>query len=90
MVRILDVANANPRGAEMALEVISQFTGGSRILITPGMVELGSIEAEENRRFGEQADELPRMRLMPFFLFRRRCHWPTTHLTIEHVSTGNW
>ena len=55
VVRILDVANANPRGAEMALEVLSQFTGGSRILITPGMVELGSIEAEENRRFGEQA-----------------------------------
>jgi UDP-N-acetylmuramoyl-tripeptide--D-alanyl-D-alanine ligase len=55
VVRILDVANANPRGAEMALEVLSQFTGGSRILITPGMVELGSLEAEENRRFGEQA-----------------------------------
>ena len=55
IVRILDVANANPRGAEMALEVLSQFTGGSRILITPGMVELGPIEAEENRRFGQAA-----------------------------------
>ena len=28
VVRILDVANANPRGAEMALEVLSQFRGG--------------------------------------------------------------
>ncbi len=55
VVRILDVANANPRGAEMALEVLSQFHGGSRILITPGMVELGPVEAEENRRFGERA-----------------------------------
>ncbi len=55
VIRILDVANANPRGAEMALEVLAQFTGGSRILITPGMVELGPIEADENRRFGEQA-----------------------------------
>jgi len=55
VIRILDVANANPRGAEMALEVLAQFAGGSRILITPGMVELGSIEAEENRRFGEKA-----------------------------------
>jgi len=55
VVRILDVANANPRGAEMALEVLSQFAGGSRILITPGMVELGAVEAEENRRFGERA-----------------------------------
>jgi UDP-N-acetylmuramoyl-tripeptide--D-alanyl-D-alanine ligase len=55
VVRILDVANANPRGAEMALEVLGQFQGGSRILITPGMVELGPVEAEENRRFGERA-----------------------------------
>jgi UDP-N-acetylmuramoyl-tripeptide--D-alanyl-D-alanine ligase len=55
IVKILDVANANPRGAQMALEVLSQFAGGSRILITPGMVELGPIEAEENRRFGQAA-----------------------------------
>ncbi|MGE5848588.1 MAG: Mur ligase family protein [Candidatus Methylomirabilota bacterium] len=55
IIKILDVANANPRGAQMALEVLAQFTGGSRILITPGMVELGSIEAEENRRFGQAA-----------------------------------
>jgi UDP-N-acetylmuramoyl-tripeptide--D-alanyl-D-alanine ligase len=57
ITRILDVANANPRGAEMALEVLQQFSGGSRILITPGMVELGSVEAEENFRFGERAAE---------------------------------
>ncbi len=55
MIRILDVANANPRGAEMALEVLGQFTGGQRILITPGMVELGPIEAEENKAFGRRA-----------------------------------
>ena len=55
IVKILDVANANPRGAQMALEVLAQFSGGSRILITPGMVELGPIEAEENRRFGQAA-----------------------------------
>ncbi|MBI4573054.1 MAG: UDP-N-acetylmuramoyl-tripeptide--D-alanyl-D-alanine ligase [candidate division NC10 bacterium] len=55
IVKILDVANANPRGAQMALEVLSGFEGGSRILITPGMVELGPLEAEENRRFGQAA-----------------------------------
>lgn len=55
IVKILDVANANPRGAQMALEVLSQFAGGSRILVTPGMVELGPIQAEENRRFGQAA-----------------------------------
>jgi UDP-N-acetylmuramoyl-tripeptide--D-alanyl-D-alanine ligase len=55
VTRIIDVANANPRGAEMALEVLGQFTGGQRILITPGMVELGPIEAQENRGFGRKA-----------------------------------
>jgi UDP-N-acetylmuramoyl-tripeptide--D-alanyl-D-alanine ligase len=55
IVKILDVANANPRGAQMALEVLSHFSGGARILITPGMVELGPIETEENRRFGQAA-----------------------------------
>jgi len=55
IVKILDVANANPRGAQMALEVLAQFTGGSRILITPGMVELGAVEVEENHRFGQAA-----------------------------------
>jgi UDP-N-acetylmuramoyl-tripeptide--D-alanyl-D-alanine ligase len=55
LVKLIDVANANPRGAQMALEVLGQFGGGSRILITPGLVELGSIEAEENRRLGRMA-----------------------------------
>ncbi|HTU01989.1 MAG TPA: UDP-N-acetylmuramoyl-tripeptide--D-alanyl-D-alanine ligase, partial [Candidatus Sulfotelmatobacter sp.] len=55
ITRILDVANANPRGAAMALEVLGQFTAGRRILITPGMVELGALEADENRRFGRAA-----------------------------------
>lgn len=55
VIKLIDVANANPRGAQMALEVLDQFQGGSKILITPGMVELGQIEAEENRRLGRAA-----------------------------------
>ncbi|CBE69352.1 MAG: UDP-N-acetylmuramoyl-tripeptide--D-alanyl-D-alanine ligase [Candidatus Methylomirabilis oxygeniifera] len=55
VIKLIDVANANPRGAQMALEVLSQFEGGSKILITPGLVELGQIEAEENRRLGRAA-----------------------------------
>lgn len=55
VVKLIDVANANPLGAKMALEVLSQFEGGAKILITPGLVELGLIEAEENRRFGRAA-----------------------------------
>lgn len=55
VIKLIDVANANPRGAQMALDVLSQFEGGSKILITPGLVELGQIEAEENRRLGRAA-----------------------------------
>jgi UDP-N-acetylmuramoyl-tripeptide--D-alanyl-D-alanine ligase len=55
LVKLIDVANANPRGAQMALEVLGQFGGGSRILITPGLVELGAIESEENRQLGRAA-----------------------------------
>ncbi len=55
VVTLIDVANANPLGAHMALEVLGQFEGGSKILITPGLVELGRIEAEENRRLGRAA-----------------------------------
>ncbi|MBI2903578.1 MAG: UDP-N-acetylmuramoyl-tripeptide--D-alanyl-D-alanine ligase [Candidatus Methylomirabilis oxyfera] len=55
LVKLIDVANANPRGAQMALDVLGQFGGGARILITPGLVELGRIEDEENRRLGRAA-----------------------------------
>ncbi len=52
-VMIDDAFNSNPVGAANAVEVLSQFTGGRRVIVTPGMVELGDIEEEENRRFGE-------------------------------------
>ena len=49
-----DAFNSNPSGAACALKVLSGFTGGQRIIITPGMVELGEKEADYNRAFGEQ------------------------------------
>lgn len=48
---INDAFNANPVGAKAALEVLRQFPE-RRIIITPGMVELGEKEAEYNREFG--------------------------------------
>lgn len=52
-VSIIDDAfNSNPVGAKNAVEVLGQFTSGKRIIITPGMIELGEREAEENRAFG--------------------------------------
>lgn len=47
-----DAYSSNPAGARGALEVLALFKGGSRILVTPGMVELGPAEFEENKRLG--------------------------------------
>ena len=56
-VTIIDDAfNSNPVGAKAALRVLKGFPG-RRIIITPGMVELGGEEAQFNREFGEQMAE---------------------------------
>ena len=56
IVVIDDAYNSNPVGAAAALEVLAVPPGASaRLLVTPGMVELGDREAEENERFGTQA-----------------------------------
>jgi UDP-N-acetylmuramoyl-tripeptide--D-alanyl-D-alanine ligase len=48
-----DAFNSNPVGAANAVEVLSAFQGGRRIIITPGMVELGDAEYELNKQFGD-------------------------------------
>lgn len=49
-----DAFNSNPDGSRMALDVLSRMTGGKRIVITPGMIELGEKQQELNRIFGER------------------------------------
>jgi len=49
-----DAFNSNPVGAENAVEILSQFTTGRRIIITPGMIELGQLQEEKNQEFGRQ------------------------------------
>lgn len=53
-----DSFNANPVGAKAALEVLTEIGEGKKVLVTPGMVELGEREYEENRRLGEQAADV--------------------------------
>ena len=54
-VTIIDDAfNSNPIGSKAAVETLAMMDG-MRILITPGMVELGEDEAEYNRKFGTYA-----------------------------------
>lgn len=53
-VTILDDAfNSNPDGSKMALNVLKEFTDGKRIIVTPGMIELGKRQYELNKKFGE-------------------------------------
>lgn len=49
-----DAFNSNPDGARMALDVLRRITTGKRIVITPGMIELGDKQKEYNHQFGVQ------------------------------------
>ncbi len=48
-----DAFNANPTGSAMALEVLSGMPG-RRIVVTPGMIDLGEKQNEINCAFGEK------------------------------------
>ena len=52
-----DAYNSNPVGAKMALDTLNCFEG-TKILITPGMVELGDKQYECNNTFGIEAAEV--------------------------------
>ncbi len=47
-----DAFNSNPVGAKNAVEILGAFRSSQRFIITPGIVELGNLEAEENYKFG--------------------------------------
>lgn len=52
-----DAYNSNTKGAKMALEVLKSFEHKKRILITPGIVELGDKAQEINQELGRNAAE---------------------------------
>ncbi len=47
-----DAFNSNPIGAKNAVSVLSAFKTGRKFVVTPGMIELGALQEEENRQFG--------------------------------------
>lgn len=57
VIIIDDAFNSNPVSSKAALDVISQFKQGRKIIVTPGMVELGQEEEEANRQFGRYIAE---------------------------------
>ena len=52
-----DAYNSNIRGASMALEVLKSFENKKRILITPGIVDLGDKSKDINKELGNKAAE---------------------------------
>ncbi len=52
-----DAYNSNPIGAKNAVEVLGMMPG-LKIVVTPGMIELGAKEEECNHLFGEQISKV--------------------------------
>lgn len=53
MYQINDAYNSNPIGAKVALDVL-KLMPGTKVVVTPGMTELGEKEKELNNIFGSQ------------------------------------
>jgi UDP-N-acetylmuramoyl-tripeptide--D-alanyl-D-alanine ligase len=55
-----DTYNSNPAGAKAALDLLARLGGKSarKAVVTPGMVELGKIQAQENAKFAALAGEV--------------------------------
>ena len=57
-INIIDDAyNSNPVGSKMALDVLSLMPG-KKIIVTPGMIELGDRQYDLNKEFGKQIAEV--------------------------------
>jgi len=57
-INIIDDAyNSNPVGSKMAVEVLGLMEG-LKIIVTPGMIELGDKQYELNHKFGEYISEV--------------------------------
>jgi UDP-N-acetylmuramoyl-tripeptide--D-alanyl-D-alanine ligase len=55
-----DTYNANPAGARSALAALGRLGANAtrRVVVTPGMVELGPIQSEENARFAAEVADV--------------------------------
>lgn len=53
-----DTYNSNPAGVRAALATLSGSGASRKVVVTPGMVELGSSQDDENRLFGTLASDV--------------------------------
>jgi UDP-N-acetylmuramoyl-tripeptide--D-alanyl-D-alanine ligase len=84
-----DAYSANPVGARNALDVLALYRTGRRVLITPGMVELGPLQASENQKLGQYAAHVCTdivlvgiEQTLPIQNGIREAHFPGDHLFI--------
>ena len=52
-----DAYNSNPVGSKMALDVLN-LMDGTKIVVTPGMIELGEEQYKLNKQFGKYISEV--------------------------------
>ena len=55
VIYLNDAYNSNPAGFKAALDVLKELASKRKILVTPGMIELGNEQFEENRKIAEYA-----------------------------------
>lgn len=55
LIIIDDAYNSNIKGAKMAVKTLGRFENKIRILVTPGMVDLGEFDEKYNSEFAEEA-----------------------------------
>jgi UDP-N-acetylmuramoyl-tripeptide--D-alanyl-D-alanine ligase len=53
-----DAYNSNPEGAAAALDVLEAIPGKKKVVVSPGIIELGPMQFEANERFGRRAAEI--------------------------------
>lgn len=54
VIVIDDAFNSNPVGFRAALDVLKEFKEKRKIIVTPGMIELGDMEVEENYKIASE------------------------------------
>ncbi len=95
VITIDDAYSANPIGTRQALAVLmlNATEHAKRVVITAGMVELGPIQDEENRKLGQAIAEkatdvvlIKDQQTKPIQQGLRESDFPTEHLTIVETT----
>jgi UDP-N-acetylmuramoyl-tripeptide--D-alanyl-D-alanine ligase len=53
-----DAYNSNPDGAAAALDVLESMPARRKVVVSPGMIELGELQHKSNKEFGARAGQI--------------------------------